>query len=143
ECAGRVDPPNEVRIGSQDDPAFLRSVAAEMGGLDIVLDDGSHVGSHQVASFRTLFPLLREGGIYAIEDLHTSYWRDWGGGYRRKGTGIEMLKTLIDDLHQWWHEKPVAERNIGGIHVYDSIAFIEKAPARRPQVARAPEDGAS
>jgi hypothetical protein len=47
-----------VRIGSQDDPAFLRSVVSEMGGVDVVLDDGSHMASHQLTSFQVLFPLL-------------------------------------------------------------------------------------
>ena len=32
----------QVRIGSQDDAKFLKSVVKEMGGVDIVLDDGSH-----------------------------------------------------------------------------------------------------
>lgn len=137
-CARNVDPPNEVRIGSQDDPEFLRRVVCEMGGLDIVLDDGSHVGKDQETSFRTLYPLLREGGVYAIEDLCTSYWRDWKGGYGRKGTGIQLVKRLIDDMHQWWHDEKVMEPNIGGIHIYDSIVFIEKAPSARPQMTWVP-----
>ena len=66
-----------VRIGSQDDPKFLRDVAAEMKGIDVVLDDGSHVGRHQRASFDVLFPLLSDGGIYIIEDVCTSYWPHW------------------------------------------------------------------
>lgn len=41
------DPDLHVKIGSQDDPAFLRRVVAEMGGVDIVLDDGSHIAKHQ------------------------------------------------------------------------------------------------
>ena len=129
-CADRVSLPNQVRIGSQDDPEFLRSVFAEMGGLDIVLDDGSHVGRHQSASFDTLFPLLRDGGLYAIEDLHTSYWPGPSGvegGYRRSGTGIELIKTLIDDMHARFHRKGARRAaEIAGIHIYDSIVFIEK-----------------
>jgi hypothetical protein len=80
-----------VRIGSQDDPEFLRQVVAEMGGVDAVLDDGSHVASHQRASFGTLFPLLSESGVYMIEDTHTAYWPGWHeGGLRRRGTAIEF-----------------------------------------------------
>ncbi len=41
----------KVRIGSQADASFLKSVVDEMGGVDLVLDDGSHVASHQRASF--------------------------------------------------------------------------------------------
>ena len=45
-----------VRIGSQDDSGFLRSVIAEMGGVDLILDDGSHMGRHIRASLDVLFP---------------------------------------------------------------------------------------
>ena len=50
-----------VRIGSHD-PNFLISVVNEMGGIDIVVDDGSHIASHQQLSFKTLFPLLANKG---------------------------------------------------------------------------------
>ncbi len=124
----------QVRIGSQADPAFLRSVVAEMGGVDIVLDDGSHVASHQRVSFETLFPLLAEDGLYVAEDLHTSYWRDYEGGYRRKGTFLEMTKAFIDDMHAWYHDRGAREigRGIGAIHVYDSIVAFEKGGGERP-----------
>ena len=130
ECAARVSPPNQVRIGSQDDPEFLRSVVAEMNGVDIILDDGSHIGRHQWASFETLFPLLNDGGLYAIEDLHSSYWPGvLEGGYGRRGTGIDLLKTLIDDMHARFHGAGVkAATGAIGMHVYDSVAFIEKGP---------------
>lgn len=59
--------------GSQNDPEFLRGIMARIGGADIIVDDGSHVSEHVITSFHTLFPLLNDGGIYAIEDLQTSY----------------------------------------------------------------------
>ena len=43
-------------IGSQADAAFLESVVAEMGGLDVVLDDGSHRMEHIKASFDGAVP---------------------------------------------------------------------------------------
>ena len=138
ECASRVTPPNQVRIGSQDDPQFLHSVIDEMGMPDIILDDGSHLGRHQRVSFDTLFPLLKEGGLYVIEDLHTSYFPGHGeGGYRRKGTAIEHIKDMIDDMHAWYHSKPTttpAKEQIGAIHLYDSVVVIEKRKTSRPVV---------
>ncbi|QPC86051.1 class I SAM-dependent methyltransferase [Mesorhizobium sp. NBSH29] len=127
---------NKVRIGSQDDPAFLKRVVAEMGGIDIVLDDGSHVAKHQKESFDTLFPLLETGGLYVVEDLHTAYWREFGGGYDSKESFIATVKQLIDDLHHWYHcggeRIGVAAGLVGGVHIHDSIAFIEKSRVATP-----------
>ena len=38
--------------------------------FDIIIDDGSHASYHQQLSFKTLFPTLKSGGIYSIEDLN-------------------------------------------------------------------------
>jgi hypothetical protein len=125
ECACKVDNPNEVRIGSQDNPEFLRSVVQEMGGIDLVLDDGSHRGYHVITSFRTLFPLLSDGGLYVIEDLHDDY-SEWPGTRRNQSLGL--IKRLVDDMHTRFHGLPPQESPaIGGLHLFDSIAFIEKA----------------
>lgn len=137
ECAGFADPPSQVRIGSQADPDFLRRVVDEMGAPDIVLDDGSHVASHQLASFRTLFPLLKNGGLYIIEDMHTSYWPEHEGGYGRRGTAVDLTKTLIDDMHAWHHlvgsrEVFAPKEEIGRITVEDSIVALRKVARLRP-----------
>lgn len=141
ECRARVDALNlncHARIGSQNDPKFLQEVIAEMGGLDIVLDDGSHIAEHQLTSFRTLFPLLAEGGLYICEDLHTSYWRDWQGGFRKSGTFIESIKNMCDSIHAWYGPTPnqfsemKLHEQIHGIHLHDSIVVIEKARVSPP-----------
>ena len=140
-CADRVDAPSQVRIGSQADPAFLRSVVEEMGGVDIVIDDGSHVARHQRVSFRTLFPLLAEGGLYVVEDTHSSYWPGFfQGGVRRRGTAVEMAKELIDDLHRFWHwQKRPSHGDVHAVHAYDSVFFVEKRRQAAPARIAAPE----
>lgn len=137
-CRDFVDAPNRVRIGSQDDPDFLKSVVHEMGGLDVVLDDGSHIGKHQRASFEALFPLLSEKGIYVIEDLMTSYWPGYfKGGYGRRGTGVDLIKSLIDDMHGWWHRHPSSWRDtVSSVHAYDSLAVIEKGGGKAPRIVQ-------
>ncbi len=135
-CAAFSSRGVQVRIGSQADPKFLRAVVAEMGGVDIVIDDGSHVAQDQRISFQTLFPLVDARGLYVAEDLHTAYWYDYGGGYGRKQSFIELAKSLVDDLHSWYHSRPSkypdAARVINAVHFYDSIAVIEKAPKEKP-----------
>jgi hypothetical protein len=135
-CADFVSQPNQVRIGSQDDAAFLRRVVDEMGGIDVVLDDGSHIAHHQRTSFDTLFPLLSDGGLYIIEDTHTSYWaHPWGGGFGRKGTAIEFAKSMIDHMHHWYHGRSSRIPGSDGIlavHFHDSMIIIEKGAPVRP-----------
>jgi 23S rRNA U2552 (ribose-2'-O)-methylase RlmE/FtsJ len=73
ECEKYNGQAGQVRIGSQTDKNFLESVVKEMGGVDIVLDDGSHVMKHITTTLEYLFPSLTEVGVYMIEDLHTAY----------------------------------------------------------------------
>ncbi len=105
ECAQYDGQSAQVRIGSQADPAFLESVVREMGGIDVVLDDGSHKMEHVRASLEILFPRLCDGGIYMIEDLHTAYWQGFGGGYRVPGNFFKYLRDVIDDMHHWYHKR--------------------------------------
>ncbi len=125
-----------ICIGSQSDPGFLRSVVHEMGGVDIVIDDGSHVASHQRVSFETLFPLVDPNGVYIVEDLHASYRTSREGGLRQAGTFIEEMKSMVDDIHAWYtaarQRYTDAHEIVDGIHFYDSIIVIEKRPKEKP-----------
>jgi len=128
-CASKVSAPNQVRIGSQDDPEFLRGVVEEMGGVDLILDDGSHKGYHIITSFRALFPLLSDGGLYVIEDMHDDF-SEWPG--TRRNQSLSFVKRLIDDMHGHFHGLPAQESaDIGGLHLFDSMAFIEKEKGHR------------
>lgn len=136
-CAQVVDAPNHVRIGSQDDPAFLRSIIEEFGQPDLILDDGSHFAHHQKASFEFLWPHLKDNGIYMVEDCHSAYWPGvWRGGLRRAGTAIEFAKDRVDDMHHWYTRKrPRLEQadRIKHVGFYDSIIVYEKGPVERPR----------
>lgn len=129
----------QVRIGSQDDPDFLNKVVDEMGGIDVVLDDGSHHMDHIRVTLETLFPLLENNGVYMIEDLHTSYWPKWGGGLMRKGNFFNYLRRIVDVMHRNYIYDEVqfgtgAEYDhVSGLHIYDSIAVLEKAPPLTPR----------
>ena len=126
----------QVRIGSQDDKEFLDSVIAEMGGVNIILDDGSHHMNHVSKTLKYLFPHLSNGGIYMIEDLHTAYWREYGGGYRAKKNFFSFVMDLVDDMHHWYHNKKLHAAEISkacpSIHIHDSIVVLEKNKTYRP-----------
>lgn len=133
-----------VRIGGQQDAAFLQSVIDEFGPFDVILDDGSHVPSHMVASFRHLFSEgLIPGGIYLVEDILTNYWTV----YRDQPMSfIDFSKWLIDAMHAHYlamtdepniregHpdrlqevEVPLAAAILEKVEFYDSIAVFHRA----------------
>ena len=59
-------------VGSQIDETFVRGVVRDHGPFDIIIDDGSHFPEHVITTFTFLFPLLKDHGIYVIEDTQTS-----------------------------------------------------------------------
>ena len=69
-------------------------------GLDIVIDDGGHKMRQQIVSYEELFGHIKHDGVYLCEDTHTSYWLQYGGGYKRQNTFIEYSKNFIDYLKQ-------------------------------------------
>ncbi len=52
-----------------DDRANIAAARAVMPEFDIIIDDASHASHHQQNGFLELFPRLRPGGLYIIEDL--------------------------------------------------------------------------
>lgn len=125
----------ETIQGDQGDTQMLSAMATEIGPLNIVIDDGSHLSDHILASFAALFPSLASGGVYVIEDLQTAYWPAWNGernSHNDPQTTTGFLKTLIDALH---HQDRMTtsscmprdiEHQIRAIHLYHNIVFIEK-----------------
>ncbi|MFW5847972.1 MAG: class I SAM-dependent methyltransferase [bacterium] len=60
----------KIFIGNQGNEKFLNTF--KNYSFDLIIDDGSHRMRDQQISFKTLFKFLRKGGVYVIEDLHTS-----------------------------------------------------------------------
>ena len=73
QALGRQPKGCAVIIGDQSDAAFVKQVSDERGPFDIVVDDGSHVATHAMASFEALWPSMPSGAIYAIEDTGMFY----------------------------------------------------------------------
>lgn len=126
----------QVRLGSQDDPAFLDRVIEEMGGVDVIIDDGSHMSSHIRASLTHLFPKLSDEGTYLIEDTHANYWGYYEGGHNTASSFISDVKDLIDDLHRRYHtagtRHPSVAPGLYGMHVHDSVVVLEKRTRLEP-----------
>jgi hypothetical protein len=56
--------------GDQSSREDLSQIAQLSGSYDLIIDDALHASRHQQVTLGYLFPLLKQGGIYIIEDLH-------------------------------------------------------------------------
>lgn len=127
---------NRLRIytGDQTDAAFLQKVSKSEGPFDIIIDDGSHVQSHIITSFEALFPLMRSGGIYVIEDTQTSYWPKFEGSTASMESIPSAMNYFIQRVHavnrqEWLADEShpnIPDQGIGSISFYHNLIFVVK-----------------
>lgn len=123
----------------------LQRLCETIGPFDLVIDDASHHAKDIIANFKAIFPYMRSGSIYVMEDLQTQYLKPWGGygtygnPMDGAGTATRFLKDLADHLNYraavTGHDTgELAEqqeilrshysRRIDSIHFYAAIAFV-------------------
>lgn len=128
----------KIFIGSQDDKYFLNQIKNEIPTIDILIDDGGHEMHQQIVTFEEMYNHLKEDGIYLCEDLHTSYWTNYGGGYKNPKSFIEYSKNFIDFINAWHIPDKILPINnftksTYSLHYYDSILVIEKRKIKPPE----------
>ena len=113
----------EIHIGSQSDPKFWANFYNKVGMVDILLDDGGHTNEQQIVTTHQSIPFIRDGGLLIVEDVHASYFKDFGNpskysfinyaklfidGINARFTGVEVVKDMFRDA-------------VYSAHFYDSI----------------------
>lgn len=129
----------EVLRADQSSPDDLAAVLAHTGPPDVVIDDGSHVGEHIWRSFRALFPALRSGGWYVIEDFRSSFLEGFGAADRRPIwvalEGAIAVQDLGPSLVERGRSSSAEVIGASEVHVYPSIAFIRKGVTSHEEIA--------
>ena len=141
DCAGEG-----IFIGNQNDTEFLDRVLAETGIPEVVIDDGHHWGPSTIASFKHLFPKIKEGGLYIVEDFHCAYCPTYGPA-PAYGQGMSEVYKFFSalDIHVDVYGRsmtgdpdraintpvetpPVPEysRILKAIHIYQSLRILER-----------------
>lgn len=146
-CSAHAEPNTHIEIGNQADPIFLQKIVEKYGPFDVILDDGSHVCKHQIASFEFLWPHIKNQSVYMVEDCHTSYWPGFGGGYRNEASFIEFAKRKVDAIHSWYTDQDELfkldkfSQEASGVRFYDSIVVFEKQIANEPPLSITSRNG--
>jgi len=86
----------DVVIGDASKKCTQEAILSKCDKFDIIIDDGSHTSADIIVTFSGLFPHLRDGGLYIVEDIHCSYWTEFGGGLYNQLSAISFMKRLSD-----------------------------------------------
>lgn len=85
----------KFHLTDQNNIAQLKNLE-QFGPFDLIIDDGNHWWREQILSFTILFPYLKKGGIYIVEDSCTSYWPE----YKNNAIScVNYFKNLVDDVN--------------------------------------------
>jgi O-antigen biosynthesis protein len=128
ECAQLQYPDSAISVvvcdANTDDAQ--RQISAFAPAFDVILDDGSHKSSDIVRSFVRYFRQLAYGGIYIVEDLHCSYWKEFEGGLNFPYSAMAFFRLLTDVLnHEHWGLDRTRESLLGGMETEYEVQFDE------------------
>lgn len=70
----------QIVIGDATDKNTIYAISDICQKFNIIIDDGSHNSNDIIKSFVNYFRNVANNGIYVVEDLHCSYWKEYGGG---------------------------------------------------------------
>lgn len=109
----RIDDNTFIIIGDQSREEDLKKIGQIENAFDIVIDDGYHASKHQQISLLHLWPLVRSGGCYIIEDLH----------WQPRSESCMKTKTLLE---QWSLGNFIGSESISIEAAHDFHNSIEK-----------------
>jgi hypothetical protein len=121
-----------VEIGNQSDKEFLKKVVKEHGPFDIIIDDGSHIQSDVLNSFFFLYPTLKRGGTYIIEDTHTAYFKLFQGGLKSDANSVSIFSNFVHDMNSEYVDEPFVPqlKDLSSMSFYNSMVIFEKETAK-------------
>jgi 23S rRNA U2552 (ribose-2'-O)-methylase RlmE/FtsJ len=117
----------KIYKGDQSNRKDLDRIIKEIKIVDIIIDDGSHKPEHQLFTFNYLFQnFLNMDGLYIIEDIETSYWKNSklyeykiDAGYDEKNNIVKIFRDIADIVNREF----LLEENIKIIKKYNNIDY--------------------
>jgi len=104
----------QVVTGDQGNQTTVQGWIAESGGdFDAVIDDGGHFNKQIRTSFETLWPHVKPGGMYFLEDLQVGRVAPWNDG------GV-----VIADMVEAWVEQLLTQEPRAGLPLPEGAQTI-------------------
>lgn len=118
------DPKIHVVVGDATDLYTATRILDISRSFDIIIDDGSHTSTDIIKTFTIYFPLLVDGSVYVIEDLHCSYWKEYEGGLYDPFSALSFFKRLSDVIgHEHWGIKKTRSELLSGFAERFNVIF--------------------
>lgn len=114
----------------QADAAQLREIVRREfdGPIDLVIDDASHLYGPTKASFEALFPLLRPGGLYVIEDWAWAHWKEFHTANHPWATERALTDLIVELVAAAGSSAAL----ISSISIFQGFTVIERGPVVLP-----------
>jgi len=87
----------EIHIGDQASEDFWQDFFEKVGPVDVFIDDGGHTNLQQIATVHCAVEHIRDGGVLIVEDVHTSYFREFGNPWARSFVGF--ASKIVDAVN--------------------------------------------
>mmetsp|Transcript_1405 Transcript_1405/g.3136 ORF Transcript_1405/g.3136 Transcript_1405/m.3136 type:complete len:358 (+) Transcript_1405:58-1131(+) len=109
ECRKFVDATTTMTIGDQGSATMWNNFLASVPGIDILVDDGSHLAPHMKLTVDLVFPHIKPGGYIAVEDIHGAHYFQ------------TFFQPLAQSISQWHIQGKVAS-----LHLYPFELMLHK-----------------
>lgn len=100
QCMRFAEPGVDITIMDQGNwamwQAFLQKVPT---GLDVLVDDGSHLAPHMYTTVVAVFPHIRPGGYVAVEDIHGQHYAK--SFFEPTAVFIAQNSHSVHSIHQY------------------------------------------
>ena len=112
-----------IEVGKQEDIRFQEDFGRRHGPFDVVIDDGGHKPHQHLCSLLALWPHVKRGGWYIVEDMHTIFNPCWNPTMTER--------TILDWIQEQSQAILVGGSDCIEVHVVggswnDGLVFLRK-----------------
>ena len=110
---GELGPRVHVIDANQSDASEMAGVVRSLGrrnAIDLIIEDGSHRHRDQLLNLAWLFPLVRPGGVYVIEDVTSSFQHGYDEPPKSEQTTLRVMERFNTTRRMTSKHMSAAER---------------------------------
>ena len=122
--------------------ALTQTLTRSRGGAEDTWVARGHSAKEMIGSLRALYPCVKEGGFYVIEDVMCGTWSNTENIYFEGKSVFQHLAGIYESMHAHFadmfpdHHKnvydPIFSKQVRRIHLLDSLAVFEKGVTPTP-----------